>query len=314
MNGRNIVILAVLLTLAISMVEPVFALEDVDYFAVCADKPVGWKDFTPHYLWKNYDSMLEFPPGSTVYIYVEDTGRTKEDLKTGHMSPSIGFELTGERLPTGYTFSASSSSDYRINNDLTPTKRTYGILSFSIEGDAVEGKYRIRITTKDNNDGGKAIGRTPYIYFYIRENATMYPPYNYTYKDLKIAPNPAELGETVTVSVNVTNIGGKGSTKGKDVVLYYNNRTLTNNLHLGDDELKILEFKLSKEELKNVGTYNITIGDLNDTLVVKEKPTPPPGGGTTSDDRRRAAPGFEALYAVSGIVIAIYLMSKRRGG
>jgi len=312
MIGRNIVIM-VLLMCVISMVIPVSAVTPLDPVVICADKPVGYKDYTPHYQFKDEDSEPCFPPGSTIYIYTEAVGKTTEDKKTGQFKPNIGFNMVGERLPTGYTFSASASSDKRLNDDKTPIKKTYGIISHSIEKDAVEGKYRIRVTATDKNDGNKVIGVSPYFYLRIQEGTTVYPPYEFAYKDLEITPNPIDYGQTVTISVNVTNIGGKGDTKGENVTLLYGNEEIATSLHLADDETKEVEFKLSKNELSDIGTYNITIGDLNDTLVVQQVASTSDGAEASGGRGRSATPGFEVIYAISGIAIVVYMMSRRKG-
>lgn len=315
MQKRGILVRVILLIYILSMVAPVLAVSFVDNAVICADKPAGYEDFTPHYQFKGYSSEPHFPPGSTVYIYVEATGKTKENTKTGQYEPSILFEMEGERLPTGGTFSASTSSDKRINDAVTSSKKAYGVISYKIDKDAIEGRYRIKIIAKDKNDGNNIIARGPYMQFQVQKNATLYAPYNFKYKDLNITPNPAKLGQTVTVFANVTNIGGKADLKGKDVSLFYGSKKLTDNLHLSDDETKKIEFKLSENELNEIGIYNIIIGDLNGTLVVEElKEAPSPSKTKTPDGgRRTVTPGFEVIYAVFGIVVVVYLMNKRKG-
>ncbi|MDY6960192.1 MAG: PGF-CTERM sorting domain-containing protein, partial [Halobacteriota archaeon] len=254
------------------------------------------------------------PPGTTVYFYLEARGDTKEDPKTGQFKPNIGFSLEGERSATGYTFTSSASSDVRINDDKTSTKKTFVVMSYGIEADAVEGKYRIQVTARDKNDDNKVIGTTPNLYFEVRKDASQYSPYDYSYKDLGISPDPAELGQTVTVSVNVTNNGGKGNLKGEDIVMYYEDKNSTMTLHLVDDETKKVEFKLSKTELDEVGTYNVTIGDLNGTIVMNEpvEATSSGSSGSGSNGPARRTPGFTSIYAALGILAVAYLMNRRR--
>ncbi|MDY6966203.1 MAG: hypothetical protein SVM80_09615 [Halobacteriota archaeon] len=317
MKRRDMFVVVILLVYAISMITPAFAAGYPDYFAICADKPAGYKDFTPHYEYKDYDSEPHFPPGSTIYVYVEATGKTKQDKKTGEYAPKIEFKLEGQRMPTGYEFSASTTSDKRINDDKSMSKKTYGIMSFGVEKDAVEGKYRIQITAFDKYDKNKEIAKTPYIYFHVRENATLYPPYDYIYKDFNITPNPSFFGQTVTASVNVTNVGGRGDLKGEDIVLHYDGKNQTKNLKLVKDETQRVEFKLSKNELDTVGTYNFTIGDLNETLVVSEQESSggagASGAGAGGSTASTEAPGFTMLSAISGIAIALYAAGRRKG-
>ena len=312
MRTRGVVIGVILLIFAISMIEPVLAVPFVDKAVICADKPKGYDDYTAHYQFKGYSSEPYFPPGSTVYIYVEATGKAVENSKTGQFEPNIKFEMEGERLETGGTFSASTSSDKRVSDEVKEYKKTYGVISYKIDNDAISGKYRIKIVAKDKNDGNKIVAMGPYLSFYVQKNASLFPSYKYEYKNLNITPNPAEFGQTVTVSVNVTNQGGKGDLKGKDVVVFYNGKKLTSNLHLNDGETKKLEFKLSENELTKVGTFSIVIGDLKDTLVVNEKnETTPPPHSEPHGERRRVIPGFEAIYAILGVFVVFYLMIQK---
>ncbi|MDY6966164.1 MAG: PGF-CTERM sorting domain-containing protein [Halobacteriota archaeon] len=313
MQISRAVIGVILLICAISTIVPVHAIPFVDKAVICADKPAGYEDYTAHYRFHSYSSEPHFPPGSTVYIYVEATGKTKEDTKTGQFKPNIKFEMEGERSRTGGTFSASTSSDKRINDDVTPYKKTYGIISYKIDKDAIQDTYRFKIIAKDKNDGNKIVARGPYMRFIVEKNSSLYAPYKYTYNDLNITPNPAELGTAVTISVNVTNIGGKSDLKGMDVKLFYDGKNITNNLHLADDETKRIEFKLSEDELDEVGTHNIKIGDQKKTLIVEEteviptssSPAETPGGG-----RRGATPGFEGGFAIAGLLAVAYVLSK----
>lgn len=302
----------VLLIFAISMAVPVSALTYVDKLVICADDPEGYKDYTPHYQWKGYDNELVFPPGATIYVYIEEKGKTKEDTKTGQFTPNIGFKMEGVS-PTGRIFSASTTSSKRINDDKTPYKKTYGVVKFTTDKDILEGKYRINFTTIDNNDGNRLVGNSPNIYFTVKENATLYPPYDFSFKDLTITPNPINLGQAVTVSVNVTNIGGKGDTKGENITLSIDGDEIVTKLHIEDEETEEVDFKLTKKELDSVGVYNITIGDLNDTLVVQETASSSSSGDGGSDGGTGRTPGFEVIYAISGIALVVYLMSRKRG-
>jgi uncharacterized protein YfaS (alpha-2-macroglobulin family) len=150
-----------------------------------------------------------------VKIYVEAEGKTKKDMTTGEYKPSIRFKMTGTR-PTGATFTASTSSSKLTNHDSTLYKETYGVITYHIGPNDKIGDYRLRVEATDNNKGNELIGRTPYMHFYVYEGATLYPPINYMYSDLTIEPNPAVVGETVTVTVNVTNLGGKGELERRD--------------------------------------------------------------------------------------------------
>ncbi|MDY6959677.1 MAG: PGF-CTERM sorting domain-containing protein, partial [Halobacteriota archaeon] len=268
----------------------------------------------PYQQFRGYSSEPRFPPGSTVYIYVEATGKAKEDTKTGQYKPNIKFDMEGTRVKTGGKFSASTTSDKRTNDDISPYKKAYGVISYKIDEDSIEGRYSIKIIAKDLNDGGNIVGRGPYLAFYVDKNASLYPSYKFEYSDLNITPNPAELGQTVTVSLNVTNTGGKGDLKGEDVDLTINGiKTLTKNVHLVDDETKMIEFKLTKDQLNETGDYSIRVEDLRETLSIEEpkEDENQPTGAPSNRRRDRLIPGFEVIYAASSIAIVAYLLVKR---
>ena len=278
---------------------------------ICVDAKGDYKDYVPHY-------NDHFPPGSTVKIYVEASGKTTEDMVTGERKPSIQFKMTGTR-PTGATFTASTSSSKLINHDKTLYKETYGIISFSIGKDVAIGDYRFRVEATDSNRKGERIGRTPFMHFYVYENATLYPPINYTYSNLTIEPNPAVVGTTVTVTVNVTNSGGKGNWKGESVYLALNDTEVkeTKTLKLANDENDTATFRLTKKELGEVSaTFNISIGGLNETLILKEKAPPPaitPGSGGAAGGKPEV-PGFTAVSAIAAFsFVLMYRRLHRKG-
>ena len=239
--------------------DPVYGPGNSIMAVICVEAK-EYKDYVPHY-------NDHFPQGSTVKIYVEADGKTKKDMKTGEYKPSIKFTMTGTR-PTGpdETFTASTSSSKLINHDSTQYKETYGIISFSLPKDVAIGDYRFRVEAIDLNNYNHLIGRTPYMHFYVYEDATLYPPINYTYSDLTIEPNPAVVGTTVTATVNVTNSGGKGNWKGETVYLDVNGTEVkaTKTLKLDNNENTTVTFRLTKKELGEVPAYfNISIGGLN---------------------------------------------------
>jgi hypothetical protein len=282
--------------------------------AVICVEAKGYKDYVPHY-------NDHFPQGSTVKIYVEAEGKTKKDAVTGDYKPSIKFTMTGTR-PTGATetFTASTSSSKLINHDSTPSKETYGIISFSLPKDVAIGDYRFRVEAIDINNEKNIIGRTSYMHFYVYENATLYPPINYKYNDLAIEPNPAVVGTTVTVTVNVTNLGGKGNWKGETVYLDVNDTEVkaTKTLKLENNENATVTFRLTTRELGEApATFNISIGGLNETLVLQEKAstaTSKPGAGTTggTNGGEQKVPGFTAVLAIAAFTFVLMHQCRSR--
>ncbi|HEC57142.1 MAG TPA: hypothetical protein ENI32_04570 [Candidatus Syntrophoarchaeum butanivorans] len=264
---------------------------------VCTDV-YGYKNYSAHY-------NDHFPLGSTVKVYVEATGKTSRDLSTDEYKPSITFELEGTKppYPPGQEFTASASSSTLTNHDKSATKRTYAVISFTISSDEdLQGKYRFRITAKDNNAGGRVIGRTPYITVYGEKGATLYPPTDYHYTDLTIEPNPSAVGETVTVRVNVTNLGGKGNWKAEPVYLMVGGAEVasTNTIRLDHNESDEVTFTLDDNVLgETPGNITVRIGDLEGTIIRKEAGNSPAssGWGSKSGGSTPAPCGFEAIGA-----------------
>ncbi|RLG35752.1 hypothetical protein DRN98_00545 [Methanosarcinales archaeon] len=272
---------------------------------VCTDV-YGYKNYSAHY-------NDHFPLGSTVKIYVEASGTTSRDLNTDEYKPSISFELVGTKppYPPGQSFTASASSSYMTNDDKSQTKRTYATISFGISSDEdLQGEYRFRITAKDNNAGGRVIGRTPYITVYAEKGATLYPPTNYQYSDLTIDPNPSTVGSSVTVKVNVTNLGGKGNWKDEKVYLMVDGTEVesTSTIRLDHGEEAEVTFTLNDETLGNEpGNTTIRIGELED-VVIREEGTSGSGSSSSgstsgSSGQTPAQPGFEIFGAILILLI-----------
>jgi hypothetical protein len=304
-----LMMLLLLATPAALASEPVYGPGNSIMAVICVEANNTYKGFVPHY-------NDHFPPGSTVKIYVEAEGKTKKDMKTGEYKPSITFKMTGTR-PTGGTFTASTSSSKLINHDSTLYKETYGVISFSVGKDVATGDYRFRVEARDRNKGNELIGRTPYMHFYVYEDATLYPPINYVYTNLTIDPDPVEVGKTVKVTVNVTNLGGKGNWKGETVYLNVDGMEIAarKKLKLDHNENTTAEFSLTKRELGEVpATFNVSIGGLNKTLVLKEKtssagatrttPTPTPECGAK-------IPGFSLFSALAAFSVIVLVRRHR---
>jgi len=123
--------------------------------------------------------------------------------------------------------------------------------------------------------------------------------------------------------VNVTNSGGKGNWKGETVYLTLNDTEevkATGTLKLANDENTTATFRLTKKVLGEVpAALNISIGGLNETLIIKEKPLPtttPSIGGRIKEGTQQEVPGFTALSAIAAFSFVLmyrYLSRKRRG-
>ena len=94
-------------------------------------------------------------------------------------------------------------------------------------------------------------------------------PPNFVLSNLSINPNEVHPGETVTISVTVTNTGGRGSSH--DVSLNIDGaREEIKRSTFGAGSSGVVTFQLTKQE---VGTYLVTIGNLSGSFVVV--PLPP---------------------------------------
>jgi hypothetical protein len=95
-------------------------------------------------------------------------------------------------------------------------------------------------------------------------------PAEFVFTNLTITPMQAEVGQTITISVKVTNVGEQTGTYNVDLKL---NGTIVNSkiVSLRGEESTIVMFELVKEE---AGTFNVEISGLKGTFIVKELSLP----------------------------------------
>jgi len=98
------------------------------------------------------------------------------------------------------------------------------------------------------------------------------PAAAFTSKDLSIYPSEVNMGETVTISLTVTNTGtAAGSYK---VTLMIDGAVeATEEVTLEAGVSKEVTFTTSKDK---AATYSVAVNGLSDSFIVKEKPAPPP--------------------------------------
>ena len=147
--------------------------------------------------------------------------------------------------------------------------------------------------------------------------ATDPDPAFFNLTDLDPASATVEPGESVTVSVTVTNIGGETGTQ-------------TVSLHVGDESVADEELTLDRDASERVsltadapdepGTYAHSVRTANATLsgslVVEapETPTPTPEETPTPDEPTDDdAPGFGAVVALVALAAAALVAVGRRG-
>ena len=114
---------------------------------------------------------------------------------------------------------------------------------------------------------GAAVGA----YFYLQDQGLVSgspKPAEFQFTDLIISPLEAYVGDTVQISVNVTNIGG---VEGNTTFNLQINGAIkdTANITLAGNSSDIAAFTDIETA---VGTYNVQIGGLNGNFTVKEAP------------------------------------------
>jgi len=139
------------------------------------------------------------------------------------------------------------------------------------------------------------------------------PPYSHPIEpapiieviNLSISPDEVEPGETVTISVTVTNSGGSQETH--SVALKINGSEIeTKSVVLNAGESQVVNFAVAKE---STGTYRVEVNDLKGTFIVAEKVvqdlfleivsvTSPIGKGYTATLKAETSPGAQCTIAV----------------
>jgi uncharacterized membrane protein len=124
------------------------------------------------------------------------------------------------------------------------------------------------------------------------------PPAAFEVSNLNVIPSDVSAGDSVTVSVTVTNFGGQ---TGSFNVPFSVNQTLekTKSVTLEGGESTTVEFKVTKEAL---GTYDVTVDDLSTEFTVTDEPS---GNGQT--DGGYSIP-MELLIAVVAIVVVVVVV------
>jgi uncharacterized membrane protein len=124
------------------------------------------------------------------------------------------------------------------------------------------------------------------------------PPAVFEVSNLKVIPNAVSAGDSVTISVTVTNLGGQ---TGSYNLPFSVNQTLeeTKSVTLEGGELTTVEFKVTKDAL---GTYDVKIDDLSTEFTVNDEPS---GDGQTSGDSFFPTELLIAAVAIVVVVVAV---------
>ena len=129
-------------------------------------------------------------------------------------------------------------------------------------------------------------------------------PANFEISDLLITSTEAEPGEEITISVTITNVGGK---VGSYTIPFTIDQTLeaTKTVTLEKGESTTAEFKVTKETL---GTYNVEVDDLVDIFTISE--TPSNGGYQDLIPIEILVVGAIVVVA---LLFVVFLVIRRRG-
>jgi len=158
--------------------------------------------------------------------------------------------LSASGLPSGAAVAFSP---------LSGTPSFTSALTISVSSTTPAGTYAITLT---GSGGGKT-----HISTYTLTVATVVPPAEFEVSNLSISPDQVKPEETVTVSANVTNVGGQtGSYEVKFKVggLLEDTETVT----LSPDEFTTVQFTTSKSE---EGIYTVDVDGLTGSFTVKKQ-------------------------------------------
>jgi uncharacterized membrane protein len=127
------------------------------------------------------------------------------------------------------------------------------------------------------------------------------PPASFDFSNLKVTPSDVSVGDWVTVSVIVTNVGGQ---TGSYQVPFSLNHTLeeTKSLTLEGGESTTVEFKVTIEA---VGTYEVNVDDLSAEFTVTSESS---GGGQTDEDSSIPIELLIGAFAVVLVVVVVFLL------
>jgi|Deesub1362A_J573_1020465.scaffolds.fasta_scaffold04154_3 PGF-CTERM protein len=124
-----------------------------------------------------------------------------------------------------------------------------------------------------------------------------------------VSPASVKVGETATVTAVVKNLGVAEGTK--TITLSVNGvATMQEEVTLAPGESTTLTFEITKTQ---AGTYTIDVDGVSKTLTVKEevKPTATTPAPTTPTPTPKQ-PGFEAVFAIVGLLAVAYLVLRQR--
>jgi|GEM_PF-3546428 len=124
---------------------------------------------------------------------------------------------------------------------------------------------------------------------------------------VSVSPSEVKVKENATVTVVVKNLGVAEGTE--TITLSVNGVvTVQEEVTLGAGESKTLTFEVTKDE---PGTYTIDVNGVSKTFTVKEE-VKPTETATATPTPTPTQPGFEAVFAIVGLLAVAYLVLRQR--
>lgn len=138
-----------------------------------------------------------------------------------------------------------------------------------------------------------------------------------TVTNVKVSPESVEVGENVTMTATVVNVGN--TTENVTIVFKVNEEEIESvNVTVAANATKMVECVVARDA---VGTYNVTVDDVNATFTVLPIPTPTPTPTPvvtptptpeeTPTPTPAPTPGFEVIFAIAGILAVAYMVLRR---
>ena len=135
---------------------------------------------------------------------------------------------------------------------------------------------------------------------------------------LDVTPTEANVGDSVTAKATATNAGTAEGSQTISIMLD-GTEVKSSEVTLAPGDSETVEYTFTATDVM-VGTHTIEVGGQSATLTVTSDTTtpetpPPAGDGTETpepDGEDESTPGFEAVFAVSGLLAVAYLVLRRR--
>jgi|GEM_PF-5455105 PGF-CTERM protein len=240
----------------------------------------------------------------------------------------IWVSMTGPNLPLGdymkkvYTDENGTATATFVTKGLSEGTYTITARDFSKTKLAGQDEKDIFQIPPDSSEADENSADDDAVYSVDVLLTVTAPAANIQVTDVKVSPSQVEVGEPVTIKATVENSGDlEGSA---DITLKVaGTEVATKSVSLGPGESDIVSFTVTED---TPGTYNVDVNGVTGSFTVKAKPTPTPPPKTptpppatpkpttpppTPTPTPEKQPGFEAIFAVVGLLAVAYLLRRR---